>query len=147
MLLTNICRRSEYVCRVKVLALSCSLKNKYKKATITCLFYTLFFSSSQLTACLIGGECYEEGEFNPANPRQFCHPTLNSTDWQQANGMTLSDSLAMMMNMTFLVVFVFAFRPVCCSFDNNTIKNHTCIYMQACTHTHTHMHSLMVTQL
>ena len=40
----------------------------------------------QSTACLIDGECYEEGEFNPADSHQFCDPAMNTTDWQQANG-------------------------------------------------------------
>ncbi|KAK7469526.1 hypothetical protein BaRGS_00036472, partial [Batillaria attramentaria] len=37
------------------------------------------------TACLIGGTCYENGEFNPSDSRQYCDPTLNTTVWQMAD--------------------------------------------------------------
>lgn len=40
----------------------------------------------QTSACLIEGSCYEPGEYNPQNPREFCDPKVNYTIWQQADG-------------------------------------------------------------
>ncbi|XP_033756293.1 uncharacterized protein LOC117339037 [Pecten maximus] len=41
--------------------------------------------SPKNTSCLINDVCYEAGEYNPSNSREFCDPKVNTSQWQMAN--------------------------------------------------------------
>ncbi|KAH9523925.1 hypothetical protein Btru_047518, partial [Bulinus truncatus] len=37
------------------------------------------------TSCFLDGVCYEDGEYNPLSPRQYCNSSLSISAWQEIN--------------------------------------------------------------
>jgi len=52
--------------------------------------YTELFGG---TWCLIGGDCVEDGEINPANPCEACVTPINSNAWTPSDGGACNDGL------------------------------------------------------
>ncbi|KAK0057376.1 hypothetical protein Bpfe_013183, partial [Biomphalaria pfeifferi] len=36
------------------------------------------------SSCLIGDSCYDDGQYNPLSPRQYCNVSLSSSTWQES---------------------------------------------------------------
>ena len=48
---------------------------------------------AQVNTCLIGGNCYADGEVNPENPFESCDAVNNATEWSGvATGSTVTGS-------------------------------------------------------
>ncbi|XP_041368567.1 uncharacterized protein LOC121382945 isoform X2 [Gigantopelta aegis] len=67
------------------------------------------------TGCRIDGQCYEEGEYNPTNSRQFCDPKKNRTSWQSS-----SDSC-----QTLDLVWLKQINAYLASFEKETLKSNS----------------------